>query len=267
MIPATPTDNPDFASLERRLTAMEKVGINSTLDNQSKDYINQIIEDKILDIVWNKYFHDFTFFEAAGAQADKSWGWDLQGGTSSTRLDLNGLFLECDTANTSATMKRNRIYQNQINFVGESRFRTTAYFFDSSNALFYLGTGLGLDATNEIPETTAGYGFMVEDGNLYGVTSNNTTYTTKLLMAITDEKHYALEAWYYPGYKVVFYASEPLSSSQLATQQTRVIERGTITATLPTGLAGRATFQVVPKEAAAKGMGVGYCEYIQKKST
>ncbi len=80
---------------------------------------------------------------------------------------------------------------------------------------------------------------------------------------------YALEARYYPGYKCVFYVSEGHDATGPFPINSKLIERGTLSAHLPdqTSFAALPYFSVQTTTTAARHLRTPYLEYIQARQT
>lgn len=269
MIPVVTPSAPDLASIENRLAILERGGVNNNIDNQSKDILGRIIEEKILDIVWDKYFHFFTWFEGAGEQSGTdTFGWQLDIGTGTTELSPSGVSLNSATTNDVSTLFMSRSNQDFMSFSQHSRFRTSIYLDDVTASKYFIGMGGGYNPATGAIANDRSYGFMIENGALFAFTANNSTYT-KQATAFTfqSDKAYMLEARYYPGAKAVFYVSEPFVNIGQWNESVRVVERATVTSTLPTPAAISPRWMVCPSENVSKTMAVNFFEYIQKKAT
>jgi hypothetical protein len=269
-----------FSNLEGEIKRInESPYLDRNMDNQSKDILGQEVSKKILDIVWDDYYHYHTFFESVGAAGN--FGWILSDSGSNSGVDGSGLFLETGVlAGDETFVVKYPTYQNILSFDLESRFRT-AFFVDDAggagvigstpaNIRVYIGGGNGVSTSS--PYSFIGgdglhsYGFLLEDSTLYAVTSNGTTFTKAVVMTgIKNNYLYLLEARYSPGKKATFYASDGTAFPDVPAISTRAKERVSISTTLPSGDGTLTRFQVLTTTTVEKNLGVGFYEYIQQK--
>lgn len=252
-------------SLEARFNAYDSSPyLDRNLDNQSKDILHQEVSKKIMDIVWDEYYHYHTFFEAVGTAGNYGWILSDSGGTSG--VDSTGLFLATGTStgNESFVVKA-PLYQNILSFDLESRFRTSFYVDSVSNIRVFIGGGNGTSG-GTLSVNLNYYGFYLENNTLYGVTSNGTTGSRVALISNVQADYlYLLEARYVPGNKVTFYVSEGTAFPNIPSINTRAKERGSLTTTLPSGDGTLVRFQIETRANAEKNLGIGFYEYIQQK--
>ncbi len=243
---------------EKILELEEKpVMLDRYLDNQSKDILATVIEERIMDLVWNKYFYYFSTFESVDS-------WDVISDAVS-QITSSGLLLETlatidDRSNASKYVK----FQNVMSFDEESRFRTLFYLDVNTTAAdidYSMSIGLGIPTPLQ-----KNYGFRLEDNILYGICSDGTT-ESKVAILTTNAAQgggseafvYLIEARFYPGNKVDFY----ISGSGDAT----LVHKGTLTTNLPTGANGSINFDLYTRAATTKKAFIDFCEYIQIRPT
>lgn len=268
MIPVSPDAQPDLASIERRLSALENGGVNNNLDNQSKDIMGQILEDKIIDIVWNKYFHYFTLFEGASGGVDDRWG--LTTSVGSTIVTSSGVQIDSATANTVASMETS-IQSGAITTGYHSRMRTSINLSSVTAVKYYWGQGYGYDSSGVRENDTGGFGFFIENGAVICGVSNSTgaipnsetLVTTGITLQIN--KSYILEIRNHPGYKIAFYISDPTSATSVQFTQVPLKEVAVISTTLPSARSCSWRYQTVPTESVQKTLVTPYFDYIQQK--
>lgn len=243
-----------MSTIERELRELKNGGINRYLDNSSKDLIGQIIDTKIIDIVWDKYFYFLSYFEA-------SEGWDVTS-ASLVPVSSGGLTLQTTVdIDDMSNATKNPKFQKVMSFDEESRFRTMFYLginTTAENVDYSMTVGTGLT----VPLLKC-YGFRLEDNILYGVCCDGTN-ETKVAILTTDATQgdgvevfvYLLEARFFPGQRCDFYVSAAASAT--------LVQRATIRTTLPTGgTDANLSFNLVTREAVAKQAFVGFVEYIQ----
>ncbi len=230
-----------------RLTTLESkpVQLDRLLDNNSKNTIEDIISDRILDVVWNDYFYFHSFPESVD-------GWAVAGGGASTGISGAGVTLQTGAVATNQADAGKLSLNQQIHTYNEvGSFRTT--FETGSIADVTINIGIGTPTTSNNH-----YGFRVINSTLYGVTGNGTSETTITLGSITANDAYTLEARLYPGSRVDFYISD-IDNSNLK-------NKGSITTTIPSGLISAwLDLLIKTNTAASKYIYVNYMEYIQKR--
>jgi hypothetical protein len=251
--------------LEDKLNAYDSSPyLDRNLDNQSKDILHQEVSKRIMDIVWDDYYHYHTFFEAVGTTGT-NYGWIVSSSGANTGVDSTGLFLETGTSTgNEAFVLKAPLYQNILSFDLESRFRTSFYVDSVSNIRVFIGGGNGTSG-GTLTVNLNYYGFYLENNTLYGVTSNGSTGSRVALMTVVANNLYLLEARYVPGNKATFYVSDGTTFPSIPSINTRAKERGSLTTTLPSGDGTLTRFQIETRENAEKNLGIGFYEYIQQK--
>lgn len=253
--------------LETRLRALEAQPpfITRFMDDEQKQELQIIMEELISDTTWGTYFHYHTFFESLD-------GWPNQGSTVS--VAVNRLYID-PNGTTVGYAKKKAVLQNTLSYDEESRYRTSFTFSNAlsdgqemSGLLAYLGTGHAITggSNNLLDDGLAAgthYGFYVDADVLYGVTSDGSNYTTLALMSgIKYGDAVAIEARYYPGERVDFYASDPQDGVRVGAMTLR----GTIGTTLPSGLRqgiGEFSLQDVTGTSGVV-LNAGFCEVLQQ---
>ena len=255
----------ELADITRRVVAMENEQrrvreapyLDRNLDNQSKDIIQQEISRRMIDIVWNEYFYYLSYFDAGT-------GWDV---VSQAVVPVSASAMELKTttvADNESIGYKDPFGQEVLSFDFPSRFRTNftlAVDTTAANIRYWLGVGAGAIVSNY-----KRYGFRLENSTMYGVVADGTN-ETKVALFTTESSQGGgaeifprlLEARFYPGNRVDFYASDvgdeilkPITS---------------ISTTLPSGAMsdGWLEFRLVTTTTTAKQAYVGFAEYIQQK--
>lgn len=205
---------------------------------QVSQALNELLPEKIFDLVWKKTFHYLTTFES------------LDGFTLVGVPTITGGYIDLTTSNVTNNeieVDKQPAYQGLITFSERSYFRSNISFSNTTNQTIYLTVG-NKDTGNY-------YGFKVVNDTLYGVSQDGTTEKTILLQTITNTL-YNLEARYMPSDKIVFLVDS--------------VEKGTINTNLPTPTLG-ANVQLMDlriKTTAneVKTMRASFYEYLQKRS-
>ena len=185
-----------------------------------EESMDEILPEKILDLVWNKYFYYNTFFESLD-------GWSLVDASSGSSIVSEigvQLHTGATTNNVSGIVKAPRL-QETISFDNRGRFRTAFRISNASTGDIEANITVGLG-----PESGAKnrYGFRIISGNLTGIVSDGTnTSTVTLISSFTAQANYIIEARLLPSDKVVFLVSD--ADSEV------LIERGSINTNLPSG--------------------------------
>lgn len=214
------------------------VRITQHLDNPSKDNLEQIIADRILDIVWNEYYYYSTTFDSidrylvsinSGSVSITSSGISITTGGTGTDEDSAFLPVSSDLLSTKK----------------EARFRLSNKLDSTSNVNWFA---LTLEDS-----TAADYtGFRMMNGSIYGVSSHASTETDVLLQTYIAGTFYQLELRYFPGQRVDFYVNG--------------IQLGTIIVNLPTLTPTRIVdIGLSESTASAKTSTTSYFEFIHRK--
>lgn len=230
----------DVEELKRKVNdPIQSNNLNRYLDNSSKDIIENIISDRILDVVWNDYFYiSYLFGDILRLST---------AGTGTSAITSDGLLVTLsttatDTASATLTFDTTRI----LSLAKESRFRVITKVSDVSDVTvtFYGTYG-----------TTDGVAILIDAGTIKGQTTGSGT-TTLNISTVADNTYVTLEYRYYPGNRVDFYVNDKLE--------------GTITTNLP-----RITntafdlFQVAADKTGITGASVlittPFFEYLQRK--
>jgi hypothetical protein len=157
--------------------------------------IDEHLERKIFDLIWDKIYSFTTYFESAGVAGD---GFTTSAaGTGSVANSGEEVLLTTGVVSGNTTeIKKTPINQGFLGFNAPSRFRS--------------GFLLSGSATNLTAFIIAGYadeyyGFKVAGGVLYGVTYDNITENAvQLISSVSADLVYNIEAKYIPGESVVF---------------------------------------------------------------
>ena len=177
--------------------------LDRNLDNLSKEIIEDVVSDRIIDIVWNDYFYYSTFFEgSAGYRIDFS-------GSGSTVIAATHIAVKTGTTNAStAYFQKRPANQKVLKWDKESRFRLQFDVSEVTNQEVRMSVGDSSDGV-----TDSHYGFFVDNAILKGTSSFNTTTETVTLLTITASTTYNLEAQYFPGNRVDFYVNDDFKGS------------------------------------------------------
>lgn len=224
--------------------------INRDLDNKSKDIIQQVIEERLLDINWNNYFTFSTFFESLD-------GWDdlsSAGSTVAISGDMVQLTTDAATNDDAEVFKRVFIAED-FSFANDQRYKTSIRF-DSVSDIDCLAV-----VGDRLPGTTYGvsyYGFHVVNNSLKGISVFDSNTTEVVLQTVAANTIYELEA--------------RLSKNRL-TFYVNGVEKGLITGTNVVGdIIGQTTddrlsftFRVATAANTAKEMDVSYLNFVMKK--
>lgn len=216
----------------------------------TEQVVDEILPDKIFDILWKKIFHYQTFFESLDGFLVSSAGVAIAN-------DQLTLTTGAVSGNNESIIKQPN-NQGLITFSQPSRMR-------SEFQVGYVAAQTGYITIGNVPTAAQGYGFKIINGSLYGVTHNGTTETTVLLQSISVNQKYKIEARYLPGEKVIFLADDPTTSPA-----TKIREVGVLTATLPSPAetANTNLFQIkiTTNAAAEKILRVTFLEYLQRRN-
>jgi hypothetical protein len=278
MIPVNPQDpTQELQALKNRVAALERLnktpnGLDRYLDNKSKDIISQSLDDRIIDLVWERYIYHYDYFNSLD-------GWN-EGG-SNAAVSSGRLFLRASgSGQTAWANKRGAGQSNSFSFNNHSRFRTSITPGDAlesggdviTDIAAYFGTGYAETGVDNILvggfDAASHYGFALNDDELYGICSDGTNYSSILLKTgIQNFYNYALEARHYPGYKVTFYVSEGESVVDGNPNTVRPMkEYASLTTTLPTGYRGAtAEFVVGDTGGGDRDLDVYFAEVIQDR--
>lgn len=227
-------------NLEIRVSSLEgKEAISVNSPTEIKDGLRYVMGDSIADIVWDDFYYFSTLFESVD-------GWSL---SDSSVGGVSGAFgggVQLRTGNSSGSesfIVKYPQYQNFLTFNKESRFRTAFYVNENGNTLsrhsenvtLYIGHGNGYATSySGLDPTISQYGFYVSDSVLYGVTGDGKSLTqTVLLPTFNYLDVYAVEARHFPGERVDFYVSDPVTQSDNYTNAIPIY-RTSISKTLPT---------------------------------
>lgn len=233
------TDTYNFEPNQAQAT---QPGIDSQMAPASSD---ELLSDKIFNIIWKKTFHWTTFFESLDGFFFNT------GATQST----NGSYVQLATSavlNNEVEVNKQPAYQGLITFSQKSYFRTSIDFLDTTNQTIYLTVG------NK--DTTSYYGFKVVGDQLYGVTFDGTTENSVLLKTITSGI-YNLGAKYSPSDKVVFSVETSDTSSESGVSSSNLPNPQSITPNVQL-----MDVRIKTTEAVAKTIRISFFEYLQARN-
>lgn len=239
--------------LTRKVEEMDEGGkLNRNLDNQSKNIIESIISDRILDIAWSDFFHYITFFEPN--DATNGWGMaDSSGGSSA--VSFQSVVLQTGTSiDDDSSIGKEPIYQDILTYEQEQRFKTAFQLASVTDVEFNVEIGVGGNGS-----VGTHYGFLVVNDEIKGACANGSTQSTvSLLTGISNSVSYLLEVRFYPGYKIDFYIKESTDNE--------LKFKGSLTTNLPSGgFTKWARYNIRTKTTAAKIVNFSFFEYIQRK--
>lgn len=217
----------------------DKFQLKYPLDNDSVKIIEDVVRERIMDIVWDGYARYFTScsnpdeFDTTGTVACDEDGILLTTGTSS--------------GNTATAMRDDSMLKG-IDFTRQSRFRTRIRT-GSAITSYHVEVGLGQRSAPNIDAD--GYGFYIEDDELYGFAQTDfSARTSTYLQDVSTSTRYELDARYQPNGRVDFFVDDTL--------------RGSVSTNLPTGSPiNFFNFIVETQTTAARTLEVQAFEFIQ----
>ena len=228
---------------------------NESFKRAVEESMDEILPEKILDLVWNDYLYYHSFFESLD-------GWSLTdssgGGSGVTGA---GVTLETGaTSGNQSTMLKSPDHASILSFDKSSRFRSGFEILTASTSNIEFAITFG-ESINSLTDNH--YGFRLDAGVLKGVCADGSAISEVDLLTITAQTRYLIEARYLPNDKVIFYVSDGAISNEL-------IERGVLTTNLPTGNVGVTDnawfrFYIETLENAAKQLYFSFLEYTQKR--
>ncbi len=249
------SQDPAVRELQRQVAEISSIVssptmVNQYLDKKSKDIINTVVGDSILDIAWTKYFYYSTFFESIDGYNNHNDGSGATICTSQFVTMNTGA-----TANSVVYLQKSPLDQNVLRWDREARVRFGAGFSPTANGTIYLSVGdfhnLG-DAAN-----ATHYGFLIHNNALFGSCSFGTAQSTVNLNTPVISQIFTLEARYLPGVRIDFFVDNLL--------------KGSITTNLPTKEVATSvmpffeTYLTNGSDASSNGMAISWFEYIQKR--
>ena len=204
--------------------------------------LNELLSDKVLDLLWKNTFHWLTFFESVDGFVQTIVG------TGTVAIDGNDVVLATSaTTNDSVNLAKEPSWLGLATFSQRSFMRSAVVVNSITNQEIYIKVGRN---------DTQGYGFKIINANLYGTTHDGTTESTVLLQTISAATAYQLEARYLPSDKVVFFVD--------------TVEKGVLTVNLPSPVITAndklMTLMVKTTTTAARNMQISYFEYLQKRN-
>lgn len=218
------------------------------IDENSKKIISDVINDKILDLVWTKYYYYSTFFESIDGYTQTT------GGTGSVDISDTRIAVNTGATNgSSAELQKNPTNQTILRWDRESRFRINFDVSATTNQEIRIAIG---DASNGIQDSH--YGFWVDDSTLKGTASNGTTSASVTLKTISSSTPYDIEARFYPGKRVDFFVDGKLLGS--ITDQSKLPSADTTKTFIPFF-----TFYIENQAGEVKIAECSWFEYIQER--
>lgn len=207
--------------------------------------VEDAVSDTILDIVWNKYFYYYTFFESLD-------GFSTTGtvtiGSAGVQLVTGG------SAGDKAAFKKVPLNQNILDFNKEQRFRCN---FETTSVTAVRSFAV---VGNRFSANQSYYGIGIFDGVVSGMVSDGTTLGfANLNLTVAANENHDYEARLYPGSRVDFYVDGVVRGS---IAYTSILPQNTNT-TYNTNFY---EIGLETTEAVAKTMHVSEFEYIQQRS-
>lgn len=229
------TDNFNFES-----TAQAASPINPETKSQVSQMLDELLPDKIFDLIWKKTFHWITFFESFDGFALSATAPTI--GSANISLTTSGAL------NNEVEISKPPLFQGLITFSQRSAFRTTINLSVITNQTAYITVG-NKDSTHY-------YGFKISNATLYGVSYDGSTENAVTLATISASTAYTIEARYTPTDKVVFFVD--------------TIEKGVSKVNLPspvvTANAQLMDIRIKATQAEAKTLQVSFFEYLQRRN-
>ena len=138
-------------------------------------------------------------------------------GVSASQLTLN----TGGTDGYYAGAVKNWDVQNVLRFDRQQRFRTAFSVNNVSNIILYLLRGNQKSGTNKY------YGFKIVGNSLQGVARNGGSEQTIVLLTISADTTYDLQALFLPNEKIIFSVRD--------SSDDKFIEEGLLVSGIPTG--------------------------------
>jgi len=169
-------------------TAQAQSPINPESKSQVSQMLDELLPDKVFDLIWKRTFHYLTLFES------------LDGFTLTGVPTLSGADVTLTTSNVSGNeieINKQPSWQGLITFSQRSAFRTAFIISQITNQTVYITTGNKASGSY--------YGFKITNATLYGVTGDGTTENAVTLKTISATTGYNLEARFLPSKGVTFF--------------------------------------------------------------
>ena len=214
-----------------------KKPIDRYLDNQSKSIIEDIINVRFVDILFDNIYYYNSWFDSIDGMESTGHSYSAAGlsilGTAGTGVD------------EAFVAKTNPVILNAMDFTKESRFRVSIQPRATTNQNIKAVVG---------DYNTEAYGFEIEDATLKGFTHDDSSGTTKDILTISANNNYTMEARFFPGERVDFVVND--------------VNYVSITATLPSDINAAEilwSVAITEQEAVVKELELGGVEYIQSR--
>lgn len=265
--------------LEQRIAELEERPFDRFMSPTTKDQLAEVVGDSLLDIAWDKYYHYSTFFESDD-------GWSLSDSASGSVSGAYGGGFQLRTGAASGNesfIVKYPLYQNVLTYQKHSRFRTAFYLNENGasttqrekadNLFGYIGTGNGyVTASSGLDDSVSQFGFYIENDKIFGTSGDGVNLSSiSLKEGVVYGDLYIIECRYFPGERVDFYLSEPVTAF-FATPQPNISDftpvfAGSISTTLPNQDANQTLirYQIRTAEANYKEMQFTMFEYIQER--
>lgn len=243
---------------------------NEDFKRAVEEAMDEILPEKILDLVWNEYFYLFEWLgsvnvvtsQAADSAGDTEeditlpgiWGTFTGPGNALVSVSSSRVTLTTGTTSGSgAGIEKDPAIQGILRYDRKQRFRTAFQISVITNVTAHLVRG----------DNNGGnvyYGFKINAGTLQGVTRNGGSETTIDLQSISANTGYDLEARLLPGNKVLFLVRD-------ANNPNTFEPRGVLTTNLPTENPNfnYATIRIDTSNTTSKSLEVSFFEYAQKR--
>lgn len=233
-----------ITSLEAFKAEKERVQVSFPSDiysaNTNSIMADRYLLDKILDLVWTKYFYYFSQFEI------NPWA-PFVTGTGIVTLDSGVLLQSGATSGSIGEAINQPIGYPDLFFLTADTVQRFRVFFSMStnaNSTVYILRG---------QTGSAHYGFKIINGEIWGVCSNGgaeSLVDTK--MTVDTTRTMEVEARLDPLKKVIFYVDRN--------------ERGGLASGIPTAFDALGDMQITSSAAGNKNITISSFEYIQARN-
>ena len=230
------------------------VQLDRLLDNNSKNIIGDITEERLFNSQWRSSIHYLSFFESLDGMTSTVTGTSTvaYGSGKDVVILLTGA-----TSGNLAQLTKTASRQGLVTFSQDSKFRTA---FDTAkgggsfnNTTVYMVVG---DTTGEY------YGFKITAGNLYGVTKRTSVSESTVVLQTYDETSAILnvEARYFANSRVDFFVNS-IQVNSISNSPTLVLP--TVSTSVNSAFVD---FKITTNAAFTKTLNVSFWEYFQKRN-
>lgn len=201
-------------ALNSRVKVLERTPyIDRDLDNVSKNILQQTMANLILDTVWNNYYYYASTFDTLDRYTTAAAG-------AAQYINSQGLVLETLATTNNETSMLLEISPDLVSTKRPCRFRVSNMMSETTLVNWQANV---LENKGHFPEGHSYVGVSMEDGTIYGISTNNEVsvgVTKVALQTYQANIYYKMELRYFPPNKVDFYVND--------------VYKGTITSNLPT---------------------------------